>query len=241
MRNSASRVWLRLTKSRLVVNQSKNGEYIFLSIDSDYEPTTNEVWFKSAQGKSTFTLYSPMKYGVSYSLQQSGEYFYVLTNENQPHHHLCRARIPYDLLFKHESTVPQLEHHPKFLPATFAAASRLPAKSEPEKLTLRQGPRESEDPILTQIRTRQTPSQYFMSRSESVEAYNQLVVAGRQGDGKRSALIKFPEIKGDVFTTEKFGGSVDDFSVFQHYLLALVDDLSNPYLYGTFWLIATIR
>lgn len=198
----------------IIVEQSKSGEYIFLQVDSDFQPTTSEVWFKSSQGNTNFALYKPMRYGVSYSLQQAGDYFYVLTNQDKPYHYLQKAKIPDEFLYKHPGSK-AITGEKKFV---------LPMVKDMEiKLTLNEQPiKESE--IEQQIKNRQTPSTSFISRSHNIEAYH----ASLLSDPGFKSVINKPDILGDVLGEDYKNDPVLDFDVFKHYLLTVVGDNANP-------------
>jgi len=214
----------------LSIQPSKNQEYIFINIESTFKPRTNEVWFKAAQSGKHFTLYSAMKYGVSYDLQQSGEYLYVLTNEGKQFHYLQKSKIPYELQYKPQFNAQLLEENQKtqnLLPKFGSNfISSLPSKMQDQQveISISQPIQNIEKPKTSQIETdiklRQTPSKYFMSRNLNVDEFNKSLIEFFKQKSDKNIIVP-PTIIKDVFYENFSELPIYAYDVFQHYLIAL--------------------
>jgi len=206
------------TDYSISVSQSKTGEYVFIEIGSNYYPYTSEVWFKAVHSGNKFALYSPMKHGTSYNLQQAGDYFYVLTNEDRPYHYLMKVKIPDELLYKNkaEANKVELSYEQSF--------SLMPMKREENTLSLEMKEMKTENKRITALRNRTTASNHFFSRHINLKDYNLTI----QGSTNNNRLIQPPVIEKSLFYEGFQEKSIVDFSVFQYYVMAKTKEPATP-------------
>ena len=86
------------------MSTTKSHDFILINIKSLFEPKTNEVWFKHAKdSESDFTLVSPMKYGIDYTIKHSEQFLYKMTNEDDSiNYKIIKIPLPTKFLLLNE-------------------------------------------------------------------------------------------------------------------------------------------
>ncbi|CAI2370259.1 unnamed protein product [Moneuplotes crassus] len=97
------------------VSSSSSNEYVFINIKSRFMPLTNEVWFKHTKDtEGDFSLISPMKYGINYTVKHSEQFFYKMTNEEDGvNYKITKIPLPSKYLLLNEPSNKASEFKPK--------------------------------------------------------------------------------------------------------------------------------